>query len=185
MEKRIIKRCLTFGIILLFVGVIIQPAFAIDISKRRYSENITNCNCQATDNFDLIRIERLLNRAEILLKKLDIITNIISILSKNNLENIEIFQDNKKICQEKLDIISLSYLSDNSSTICSLLENYLNFLMDFAWNIPDMFWEIVLKFPNLEPIYDIFVTLFKNLVRLNMFVVLVIYLILCYEWCWI
>jgi len=185
MEKSRIKRGLVFGIILIFVGVVIKPAFAIDISTIRFSENIKDCNCQAADNFDFVIVKSLLNRAEMLLNKVDIITDLIAILSKNNPEIIEICQENKEICKEKLEIINLSYLSGNSSIICSLLENYLYFLMDFAWDIPDIFWKIVLQFPNLEPIYDIFVTLFKNLVRLEMFVVLVIYLILCYEWCWI
>ena len=109
MEKSIIKRGLVFGIILIFVGIIIQPAFAIDISNIRPSKNNKDCNCQSADNFDFVSVENLLNRAEMLLNKVDIITNFISILSKNNPEIIEICQENTEICKEKFDIISLIF----------------------------------------------------------------------------
>ena len=121
------KEILIFGIIFLFIGVGIQPAFANEnISIDRPSENIDECNCQIVDNYKLVRIKSLLNRAESLLNKVEIFTKLIPILSKDNPKVI-------KDCEEL------------SEKIKPLKERYEEFNSDSAflddWPICDILWK--------------------------------------------
>ena len=47
------KEILILGIICLFVGVGIQPAYAVEISNVRPSEDIDDCNCEVIDDYNL------------------------------------------------------------------------------------------------------------------------------------
>ena len=48
------KEILIFGIICLFIGVGIQPAFAVEISNNSPSENIEDCNCKPINDLPII-----------------------------------------------------------------------------------------------------------------------------------
>ena len=78
------KEILILGIIFLFVGVAIQPVFATEISNIRPSENEEDCNCGIADNFDIVKIRSLLNRAEKLINRVETLTKLIPILSKDD-----------------------------------------------------------------------------------------------------
>jgi hypothetical protein len=78
-KNKNIKKILVVGIIILFIGVGIQPAFANDISITTTSNIKEDCGCQPISNLHLVRLERLLNRVEIY-------TNILSLLFKHNSE---------------------------------------------------------------------------------------------------
>lgn len=154
------KKGLALSIIVLFIGVGIQPAFAVDISKVRPSENIEDCDCQVTDNFDIVKIRDLLNRAERSLNRVEIFTKFITTFSKGNPEVFEVCLEYIRICQEKLEFISSSYQSEIREKFCSLLNDILVFIYDFTIRIDDILFEIVLQFPILEPLYNIFGLLF-------------------------
>ena len=68
----------------MFIGVGIQPAFAVETSFNSPSEIIEDCNCRVTNNYTSVRLNSLLNRAERLLNRVEIFTNLIPILSKNS-----------------------------------------------------------------------------------------------------
>ena len=68
------------GIIILLIGVFVNPAFAVNTKLSNvYQQNEEDCNCGKVSKTDFIRVERLLNRLEVYLK-------ILFILSRNNLE---------------------------------------------------------------------------------------------------
>ena len=121
------KEILIFGIICLFIGVGIQPAFANEnISiNRTSSKNIEDCNCQDADDY---RLERLFNRIDSLLDRVEIFINLIPILSKDNPQVLEDFEElSEKITtfremneEELSDGVSV-YGSQSNEKICSII----------------------------------------------------------------
>ena len=72
------KKALVVGIIVLFIGVGVQPAFANEVSITNKTSDVEeDCNCNPVSNLHLVRLERILNRVESY-------TNIISIFSNRN-----------------------------------------------------------------------------------------------------
>ena len=93
------KEILIIGIICLFIGVGIQPAFAVDISNDTTTENVEDCNCQVADDYDIVRVKSLLNRAERLINRVELYTKLITTFSKDNAEV-------KEDCEELSDEIN-------------------------------------------------------------------------------
>jgi hypothetical protein len=86
MEKNMFKKGLVVGIIFLFIGVSVQPAFAKNTIKTTISETLEDCECQTVSNHNLDRLDKLSIRTNMLLNRAKIFTNIVGILSKNNPE---------------------------------------------------------------------------------------------------
>jgi hypothetical protein len=111
MQKGLIRKGLVFSIIVLFIGVGIQPVFANDVSITSTLDNEEDCiECQKSDGISLLR-------AKILLFKVKVVANVI--LSSKLGEIPEV----KKDCQEILDIIDSS-ISVDYPIICILLHSY-------------------------------------------------------------
>ncbi len=86
-NNKIWKKGLVVGIIVLFIGVGFQPAFANEVSITNKTSDVEeDCNCNPVSNLHLIRLERMLNR-------LEIHTKILSIFSKYNPEFKEKYQE--------------------------------------------------------------------------------------------
>ena len=163
-------KTLVVGVILLFVGVGIQPAFAVTPNS---ADSEDDCNlCPKVRKSHLDRLNSLKNR----LKKND---NQLSVLSNHNPKVEEEFQglSDKITTHEKL--------SSNSS-ICDFLYNYFlfiflkcvlfNILDDFIYNI-------------FFPFFSISLYLFYELYMAKFFFVLSIlvnlsFLFDCPEWYW-
>ena len=64
MKNNCFKKGLVIGIIVLFIGVGIQPAFANEVSITKTSEDEEDCNCNPISDIQVVRIERLLDRIE-------------------------------------------------------------------------------------------------------------------------
>ena len=165
------KEILITGIICLFIGVGIQPAFANEnISiNRTSSENIEDCNCQDADNYDIVRVKSLLNKAERMLKRVEIFTKLIPILSKNNPEVIEDCEELSNRINAFKEINERPLLSPK--VICYALEamELMTFLMailifaiaigfedlnlnrisNIIWQIGEIFWNISNKIFSL------------------------------------
>ena len=73
------KQILIIGTICLFIGVGIQPAFAVEITTVKPSEDIEDCNCDVVYNPNL---EKLKNQ----IGKLETYSKLLLLLSKNNPE---------------------------------------------------------------------------------------------------
>ena len=117
-KNNLFKKTLVFGIIILFIGVSIQPVFADDNkSSTDNTENENDCGCEVVSDAQHIRFEELLNRLEIYAKKLSLL-----------------FKDNPKIvekCEELSKIISkIKSLNVDGNPICFFLWAYLIFVLD-------------------------------------------------------
>ena len=123
------KEILIFGIICLFLGVGIQPTFAVEITNISPSEDIEDCNCQVADNYNPVRLEGLLNRAKRLINRVEIFTKLMPLLYKDNPEVIEKCEElsgkittyREMIDEELSDHISL-YGSQSNRVLCGILE---------------------------------------------------------------
>lgn len=124
------RKGLVAGIIVLFIGIIVQPAFANEITNVRPSENIDDCNCQVDDYYDIVRVKSLLNRADRLLNRVEIFTNLIFLMSK---DNPEVTED----CEE---------LSKKITTLKEINK-------ELDTNPPKREYPIICRI--IEPIYDI------------------------------
>ena len=120
------KEILIIGIIFLFVGVGIQPAFAVEnISiNRPSSENIEDCNCQVDDN-NLVRLERLSNRIDSFIDRVETCNKLMPILYK---DNPEVKVEYEKLLND-IDLFEEIYadLENNipvdGRPICNMLKN--------------------------------------------------------------
>lgn len=111
MKKNIFKKVLVTGIISLFIGIGIQPAFANEISITKTSDIDKGCKCCQPVNNNLIdRLKSLMNRFEKTLY-------ILSIFSKRNPGYEEKYQE----------------LSDK---ITAITEENNNYLSDLSWDFP-------------------------------------------------
>jgi len=140
MQKSIIRKGLVSLVIILFIGIGINPAFAIDISKVRPSENIEDCNCQVDDNYDIVKIKSLLNRAERLVNRVEALTKLIPVLSK---DNPEFMVEYKELLNDiDLFVEIHDYLENNYSVddrpICDFLSNTLRKLFDIQVKYGDL-----------------------------------------------
>ena len=78
-----LKKILAVGIIILFIGVGIQPAFAVDTKTSVVNQQKEeNCGCEVVSKSNLVKVKRLLNRLEVNSK-------LLSVLSKNHPELVE------------------------------------------------------------------------------------------------
>lgn len=155
------KEILIIGIICLFIGVGIQPAFAIEnIAINRPSKIIEDCGCEVTDNYDIVRVKSLLNRVESFLNRVEMRTKLITTFSKDNPEVFEVCLEYIEICQEKLETICLSIQSGKYELICSFLSDLWDFLWEFFFDFVDMLDKIAERFNILIPIFSIVILLF-------------------------
>jgi len=131
------KKILILGIICLFIGVGIQPAFAHEnISINRPSSgNIEDCNCQVADNYNLVVLERLFNRIESVLNRVETCNKLIPFLFKDNPEVIkdceELSEKINTFREMNNEFKSDSALLDNNR-ICDFLLTLIVIIM-FIW----------------------------------------------------
>ena len=114
-KNNFFKKTLVFGIIILFIGVSIQPVFAVDNkSSTDNTENENDCGCEVVSDAQYIRFEKLLNRLEIQIKKL-------SLSFKENPRFIEKYEKlSNKILT--LDELNLELKSNSPIIICEFLD---------------------------------------------------------------
>lgn len=147
MQIRIIKKSLVIGIIFIFIGVGIQPAFAIDISNNKQAESEEDCKCQVDDDYSLVRIKSLLNRAERLISSVEIFTKLIPILSKDIPEVSEDFEElSEKITtfREKNEELKSATSGRDFPIICDILE-----ILDKC-----VYWPLIIFEAQIEELPD-------------------------------
>ena len=127
MERNMFKKGLVVGIIFLFIGVGVQPAFAKNTIKTTISETLEDCECQTVSNHNFDRLE-----------KFEEISNRITILKEIN-EKSNLY--NPTVCLAlKLMVISEMGIG--------LFYHELSFAFELAGfeGIAEMFYQIGLKF---------------------------------------
>ena len=154
------RKELVIGIICLFIGVGIQPAFAIENSSinRTSSEDIEDCNCKVADNYDIVRVEKLLNRAERSLNRVETLTKLIPILSKDNPEVIEDCEE----LSEKINTfreMKKEFDLNPPPIICGLLYVIIKIIMNLI-NFFESLYEKFYNYPILREFFNIFFILF-------------------------
>lgn len=111
MKRHIFKKVLITGIISLFIGIGLQPAFANEVSIANTTDILEGCKCgQPVKNNLIDRLKSLMNRFE---KTKYIILR----LSKHNPEHEEKYQE----------------LYDKITAITEMNNNYLS---DLSWDFP-------------------------------------------------
>jgi len=142
------KEILILGTICLFIGVGIQPAFAIEISNDRPSENIEDCNCQVSDDYDIVRVKSLLNRAERSLNRVEICTKLITTFYK---DKPEVINDCEELSIEiknlsmMVDELTIALSGQDYPIFCAILEAMLNAtgkIGDVVYDILDLLYII-------------------------------------------
>ncbi len=124
MKKNLLGKILALGIIVLFIGAGIYPAFA-KVSITTNSEINKDCECQPVDNLHFIKVRRLLNR-------LDFYSNILLVLSKHNPEVTKIYE-------ELYNRISPLKEINNDRPICDILEKIYFSLKDLCYYLRDIY----------------------------------------------
>jgi hypothetical protein len=119
-----IKKSITFSIILLFIGVSISSGISIDTE----TIEVEDCKeCNKVDNADLIKVERLLDRVEVYSK-------LLLVLSKHYPELKEISEElsnTEDICWTLWVLIDLVLGIDMAIFIPIML------VLMFLWNVFD------------------------------------------------
>ena len=163
MEESLFRKSLVVGIILLFIGVGVQPALA-NKSITYITEIKQNCDCQVTDNFYLIRLESLLTRAERLISRVEILTNLILLLSKDYPEVIEDREELSEMFITLRDMngeLDLNHSHREYPIICELLDSLLKII-----GIPTViFYELYEKYydyPILREFFNMFLLFFAG-----------------------
>ena len=172
------KEILILGIIFLFIGVGIQPAFAIEISNIKPSENVEDCNCGIADNYDTVRVKSLLTRAESLLNRVEIFTNIIPLLYK---DTPEVIKDCEKL-SEKISTFREMNEELNTNTpfreypiICGLLYPFFVITNDIGNFLDDM----CVKYRDNKFLLDFFSLLLTLWIPPSLFMLFIMLLFGC------
>ena len=108
MQKNHTCKILAIGIIVLFIGVGIHPAFAVDTKQSMVNKaSKEDCGCKEVDNRHLGILEKQLDRLEVYSK-------LLLVLSRD-------IPEVKEKCEEILDIINRNRQSDHLIS-CAILE---------------------------------------------------------------
>ena len=117
--SNMVYKTLVIGVIVLFIGVGIQPAIAVDIKTTISNNQNEDCkSCDEVSESDLIKIEKLLN-------KVDVYSKLLLLLSKYNSELRELSEElsNQLSNINKLyDEFNINILQQFKRPICFILE---------------------------------------------------------------
>ena len=137
------KEILILGTIFLFIGIGIQPAFAVELNLSNSVEEVEDCNCNVVDNYDIKRIERLLNRVESSLNRVEIRTKSITKLSKDNpevIEDCEELSEKIKTFRELNEELNTAISGRDFPIICTILLPFM-YAIGLGWAITAMLFE--------------------------------------------
>jgi hypothetical protein len=127
MKKDILGKALVLGVICLFVGTCIQPAYAIEIIPKagNKTESVEDCDCQEIDSQTLIRVK-------LLITQLKITTNIL-LLKFGHIPKVAV------VCNEALEQINSINPTETERPICDALE-------EIAWAYGNSIVDSILAF---------------------------------------
>ena len=123
--KKIKRKSITTGIILLFIGVSISSGISIDTK----TTHVKDCGCKEVDNKHLQFLEKQLNRLEVYSK-------LLLVFGRYNPELKEISEE----ISNGTITLTMEITMDNNPIICAVLENIFMSLADFIdklseWNM--------------------------------------------------
>ena len=110
-KSSLLSKTLVVAVIVLFIGVGIQPALA-DVSYTTVSDSDEDCNlCPKVSNLHLVRLKSLLYRLE----KYD---NLLSVTGKMNIKDVAFMMN--------IDITSTTFWENSLKLIENDIENFIN-----------------------------------------------------------
>ena len=123
MRNVCLRKVLVVGIIVLFLGVGFQPAFANEINTTIVSDVDEDClECQPVNNVDILRVRLLVIRIKA-------ITNVI-------LSRFGYIPEVKEKCEEVLELINSGVLL----LFCVIILVWCELLVGIMVNLPKVFW---------------------------------------------
>ena len=138
MKKEWLVKTLALGIVVLFIGVSIQPSIVSESVTNSY-DNENNCNCRPISSRNLIRIDRNLDR-------LESFTKIFLLLSKRNSEFTKISQKLSVHFNDiKIMIGKLKHISTASKIICNISKMIIVKLVLITYSV----LELAVKFEGI------------------------------------
>jgi hypothetical protein len=159
----LLYKSLVVGVVVLFIGVGIQPAFAITPDSEE------NCNCKKLNDSELVKVERLLNKVEVYCKSL-------LVLSKYNPET----KDEIEELSEKISTLK-EELADKApfKVICLTLDVIYNISKGICVFFDELALAIV---PYFYFFYFLAIICSKiaNIIKFNIFFIGA--LLSCWEW---
>ncbi len=119
MQRKHTRGILAIGIVVLFIGVGIHPAFAVNTKQSMINKvSVEDCGCGEVSDTDLVKVERLLDRVEVYSK-------LLLVLSKHNPELREMSEElsNQLANINKLyDEFNTNILQQFKHPVCYILE---------------------------------------------------------------
>ncbi len=138
MKKEWLIKTFTLGVVVLFIGVSIQPSIVSESVTNSYdTEN--NCDCRPVSNKDFIKIDRNLDRLESLI-------NIFLLISKRNSEFAEIGQKLSAHFNDiKIMISELKHISIASKIICNITKIIVLTIASIGWFFLDIAFKMKIE----------------------------------------
>ena len=138
-----VYKSLVVGVIVLFIGVGIQPAFAVTPDT---SDSDEDCNiCPKVSNLRLVLLERLVNRFETLISKLSVVSKLNPVIDEKYKElsdAITTFKEMNKELQFERPLIIRRILCGIALIICIVVVIISTFILVQPWF--EEFWDKVI-----------------------------------------
>jgi len=152
MQKKHTRGILAIGIVVLFIGVGIQPAFAVNTKQSMVNKvSIEDCGCGEVSDTDLVKVDRLLNRVEVYSK-------LLLVLSKHNPELREMrgeLSDQLANINKLYDEFNTDILQQIKHPICIILEP-LYVIIFIIWVFANVMCQLAAKAYNSVLLFILF-----------------------------
>ena len=134
MTKEMFSKILAIGVILLFIGVGIQPAFAVELKlSTDKTEKAEDCECQEVNRADPFMVLLWLD-------KLEVFTNII--LSKfGHIPEVE------EDCYDMFNIINSYDPLSNGEVVCAIIIGFYSVISSIYNSIKELQEKLIERYP--------------------------------------
>jgi len=169
MQRNHTRGILAIVIVVLFIGVGIQPAFAVNTKQSMVNiVSFEDCGCGEVSDTDLVKVDRLLDRVEVYNKLLLVLYKYTPEI-KDEIEDLSI----------KISILK-EELADEAplQTICVILEIIHEILKVLYWFFLELSYELMLFYLPYALAYLCSVTV--RIIKFHIF--FIGYLLSCWEW---
>ena len=105
MKKNLLDKTLTLGLIVLFIGAGIYPAFAVEINSTMISnQSEKDCGCEAKNDYKPVIAERLITKLKIYINRILLKINGIPEIEEEFKDILDTFNSDRPICDFILQI---------------------------------------------------------------------------------
>ena len=152
MQKKHTIGILAIGIVVLFIGVGIHPAFAVNTKQSMVNkESVEDCGCGEVSDTDLVKVDRLLDRVEVYSKLLLVLSQHYPELR----EMSEELSDKLSNVNKLYDEFNTNILQQIKRPICYILEP-LYVIIFIIWGFANVMCQLAAKAYNSVLLFIIF-----------------------------